>query len=286
VPTVPGLRFFVDSLISVQPLNRQCVSELQAGLSPDMSPAELVEAASKLLSQVTHMAGLITLPKFDLVELRHVEFLPLSGDRVLVILVLNERQVQNRVIHTDKKYAEQELNAAANYINHHYAGQPLANVRHKLFQSMQLDKDRMTDILQTAVDLASKALSPEGDSEGDYIVAGEANLIDVQPDSEAMQKMFEAFAEKGRILHLLDRCLSSDGIQLFIGEESGYRLLDDMSLVTAPYEVNGAVAGVLGVIGPTRMAYQEVIPVVDVTARLLSAAIDFDSSRRITDTGA
>lgn len=280
VPTVSGLRFFVDSLISVQPLDVSRIESMRGSLSPDMSPGQLVASASKLLSQATRLAGVVTMPRFEVVELRQVEFLPLSGDRVLVILVLNEREVQNRVIHTNRVYTESELNQAARFINQNYAGKSLDDVRANLVASMETDKERMTGILQTAVDVASKALTPEageGEEPADYLVAGESNLIDVQPDADAMQKMFEAFSEKGRILHLLDRCLKSDGIQLFIGEESGYKMLDDMSLVTAPYEVGGQVAGVLGIIGPTRMAYQEVIPVVDVTARLLSAAIDYDS---------
>ena len=273
VPTNPGLRFFVDSLISVQPLTEQKVADLRQGLSPDMSASDLVDAASRMLSQVTRMAGVVTLPRLEMVELRQVEFLPLSGDRVLVILVLNEREVQNRVIHTKKSYSQTELNQAANFINEHYAGLPLANVREALFSSMERDKNQMTSILEAAMDVAGKALEPD-QSDDNLKVSGERNLATAEP--ETMQRMFEAFSEKGRILHLLDQALDSDGIQLFIGEESGYKLLDDMSLITSPYEVNGQVAGVLGVIGPTRMAYQDVIPLVDVTARLLGAAIDYD----------
>ncbi len=276
VPTNPGLRFFVDSLISVQPLTKSKVADLRQGLSPDMSASDLVDAASKMLSQVTRMAGVVTLPKLEMVELRQVEFLPLSGDRVLVILVLNEREVQNRVIHTDKNYSQTELNQAANFINEHYAGQPLVQVREALFSSMENDKNEMTSILEAAMDVAGKALEPEEADEDSLKVSGERNLASAEP--ETMQRMFEAFSEKGRILHLLDQALDSDGIQLFIGEESGYKLLDDMSLITSPYEVNGQVAGVLGVIGPTRMAYQNVIPLVDVTARLLGAAIDYKGS--------
>ena len=276
VPTNPGLRFFVDSLISVQPLTKSKVADLRQGLSPDMSASDLVDAASKMLSQVTRMAGVVTLPRLEMVELRQVEFLPLSGDRVLVILVLNEREVQNRVIHTDKNYSQTELNQAANFINEHYSGQPLAKVREALFSSMEDDKNEMTSILEAAMDVAGKALEPEKADEDNLKVSGERNLASAEP--ETMQRMFEAFSEKGRILHLLDQALDSDGIQLFIGEESGYKLLDDMSLITSPYEVNGQVAGVLGVIGPTRMAYQDVIPLVDVTARLLGAAIDYKGS--------
>ncbi|MEM7218220.1 MAG: heat-inducible transcriptional repressor HrcA [Pseudomonadota bacterium] len=271
VPTVPGLRLFVDSLLSVQPLTAARVKALRTGLSPDLSANELVDSASRLVAQLTSMAGVVTLPRFEVAELRQIEFLPLSGDRVLVILVINDREVQNRVIHTTRDYSQAELNAAANYINANFAGNSLQHTREALHRSMQEDKDEMTDILQAAVDLAGPALEEE-EAESDYRMTGEQNLL--QPDPDLMQKMFEAFAEKGRILHLLDRCLDSDGVQLFIGEESGYRLLGDMSLIASSYEINGQVAGVLGVIGPTRMAYKDVIPIVDVTARLLGAAIE------------
>ncbi len=274
VPTNRGLRFFVDSLLRVQPLDEQDVLRLQGELNPDLSPKELVESASTLLSHLTHMTCVITLPRREKVALRHVEFLPLSDRRVLVILVLNDREVQNRVIHTDREYAESELNQAANYINREFGGFTLLRVREALLESMQADKDRMDGLMQTALDVASRAFDEGGTETGnELVVAGETNLLDFG-DTDQVRRLFEAFSRKGGILHLLDRCLDSQGIQLFIGEESGYRLLDELSLVTSSYEVQGQLAGVLGVVGPTRMAYQEVIPVVDVTARVLSAAMN------------
>lgn len=274
VPTNRGLRFFVDSLLRVQPLDEQDVLRLQGELNPDLSPKELVESASTLLSHLTHMTCVITLPRREKVALRHVEFLPLSDRRVLVILVLNDREVQNRVIHTDREYAESELNQAANYINREFGGFTLLRVREALLESMQADKDRMDGLMQTALDVASRAFAEGGTETGnELVVAGETNLLDFG-DTDQVRRLFEAFSRKGGILHLLDRCLDSQGIQLFIGEESGYQLLDELSLVTSSYEVQGQLAGVLGVVGPTRMAYQEVIPVVDVTARVLSAAMN------------
>jgi heat-inducible transcriptional repressor len=204
-----------------------------------------------------------------------VEFLSLSGCRVLVILVLNDREVQNRVIRTEREYAEPELIAAANFLNRHYAGRSLLKVRDALIDSMRADKERMDELMQLAIDVASKAfVEAEPGAESDFVVSGETNLLGTQPDVDVLRQLFDAFAQKRHILHLLDRCVESDGIHLFIGRESGYRLLDDYSLVAAPYRVDGRVAGVLGVIGPTRMAYQRVIPVVDVTARVLGAAIE------------
>ena len=272
VPTTHGLRFFVDSLLSVQPLDHESVSQLRHELNPDLSSTELVESASVLLSQITRMAGLVTLPRRDQVALRQVEFLPLSGTRVLVILVVDEREVQNRVIHTEREYTESELTQAANFVNREFGGQTLFNVRGALLESMQQDKNEMDQLMQTALDVASKAFEAT-DAGRSYVVTGEANLLDPQRNAEAVRRLFDAFSKKRDILHLLDQCLESAGIQLFIGHESGYSMLGDYSFVTAPYEVNGRVAGVLGVIGPTRMAYQRVIPIVDVTARMLGAAM-------------
>lgn len=273
VPTHQGLRFFVDSLISVQPMDAQSVRQMRAELHQDLTPNELVESASQLLSHVTHMAGVVTMPRPEQVALRQVEFLSLSGNRVLVILVVNEREVQNRVIHTDREYEEGELHQAANYINANFAGTTLMTIRNALLDSMQIDKDRLNDFMQAALDVASKAFAEQTPKE--YVVSGESNLVDALASTEAVRELFDAFEQKGAIVHLLDRCLETDGIQLFIGEESGYQMFDDYSLITAPYEVNGEVAGVLGVIGPTRMAYQTVIPIVDVTARVLGSAMKF-----------
>ncbi len=275
VPTTEGLRFFVDSLLSVQPLDRASLRLLHTELNPDLAPNRLVEQASALLSGITQMAGLVTLPKADRASLRHVEFLPLSGCRVLVILVLNDREVQNRVIRTEREYTEAELVAAANFLNRHYAGRSLFKVRDALIDSMRADKARMDELMQLTIDVASKAfVETDADAEADFVMSGETNLLGTQPDVELLRQLFDAFAQKRHILHLLDRCVETDGIHLFIGRESGYRLMDDYSLVAAPYRVDGRVAGVLGVIGPTRMAYQRVIPVVDVTARVLGAAIE------------
>lgn len=276
VPTTQGLRFFIDSLLSVEPLDDQRIDALRHELNPDLSPSELVECASNMLSTLTRMTCVITLPRRDHVALRQVEFLPLSGDRVLVILVLNDREVQNRVIHTEREYTAVELTQAANLINHEFGGRSLVRIRDEIVNSMQADKDRMDGLMQTALDVAGQIfVAPDEPAESQQmIVSGESQLLEMSSDTGALRTLFEAFSHKGRILHLLDQCLQSDGIQLFIGEESGYEFFDDFSVVTAPYEVHGQAAGVLGVVGPTRMAYREVIPVVDVTARVLGTAIN------------
>jgi heat-inducible transcriptional repressor len=275
IPTNLGLRFFVDTLLSVQPLNRSSVQMLREGLNPDLAPVRLVESASNLLAAISRMAGVVTLPRREQVSLRQIEFLPLTANRVLVILVINEREVQNRVIHTDREYTESELVQAANFVNREFAGESLPHIRAALLDSMQRDKVSVDRLMQLALDVAAKAFDVAVSAEPDgYVVAGETNLLHSPNDNEAIRKLLDAFAQKRDILHLLDRCLDSEGIQLFIGEESGYEVLGDYSVVTAPYRVNGRVAGVLGVIGPTRMAYQTIIPIVDVTARVLGAALE------------
>lgn len=276
VPTHRGLRFFIDSLLTVRPLNKKGVGRIRIGLDPDMPPVELARSASQLLSQVTRMAGVVTMPRRERLALRQVEFLPLDGDRVLVILVVNDREVQNRVIHTERQWEETELHQAANFINSEFGGQPLEDVRTGVLASMRDDKARLDAAMQAALDVASKAFAQANDgadANADYVVTGETNLLDSLHSIDEVRELFDAFARKGAIVHLLDQCLDTEGIQLFIGEESGYQPLDDYSLVTARYEANGRVAGVLGVIGPTRMAYERVIPVVDVTARLLGVAM-------------
>ena len=275
VPTQQGFRFFVDTLISVRPLTHATVDRMKAELNPDLSATSLVEQASRLLSHITHMAGLVTVPKLELAALRHVEFLPLSGKRVLVILVINESEVQNRIIHTDREYLDWELTQAANFISQEYGGRSLSFVRAALLEGMKTDKDRMDRLMQTALDVASKAFEQDASEDRDYVVAGETNLLDAADDSEldTLRQLFDAFSRKRDILHLLDRCLQTRGVQLFIGQEAGYRVLDEYSLVSAPYSVEGEVVGVLGVVGPTRMAYQRVIPIVDATAKVLGAAL-------------
>ena len=280
VPTHQGLRFFVESLISVQPMEANIVRRLHRELNPDMAPDKLVESASQLLSHVTRMAGVVTMRRHEQEALRQVEFLPLSRGRVLVILVVNDQEVQNRIIHPEREYSEAELTRAANFINAEFRGRSLSAIRAGILDSMRGDKDRMTTLMETALDVTTKAFPEEQtDDEADYVVSGEGNLVNSLASLDAVRALFDAFAHKSAILHLLDRCMDSEGIQLFIGEESGYRPLDEYSVVTARYEVNGQVAGVLGVVGPTRMAYEKVIPVVDVTARLLGAAMEHDRLR-------
>ena len=275
IPTQQGLRFFVDTLLSVEPWNEDRVREVEAELDPNLSPSELISTASELLSQFTQMTCLITTPRRNQSHLRQLEFLRLDDQRVLVILVLNDRDVQNRVIHLDQSFSDQELSQAANLLNQEFGGRPLEDMREAVFSSMRADRERMDAVLHSALTMAESALPVQraASEDQELVVSGERRLLDFTADTDIARALFDAISRKGRVLHLLDQCLQSSGVQLYIGQESGYRPLGDMSLVTSSYEVNGRLAGVLGVIGPTRMDYKDVIPVVDVTARVLSAAM-------------
>jgi len=275
VPTAKGYRLFVDSLLKMEPLDGSQVLRLKDELDPEQDSKILLERASDLLSEVTRMAGIVTVPRPDHRTLRRVEFLPLSDRRVLAILVINEQEVQNRIIHTARPYTASELTQASNYLSAAFAGRDIDAVRDNLVKEMQEVRENMNRMMLAAIEMADKVFEPAA-NESDYVLAGQTNLMGVagMADVEKLRHLFEAFTKKRDILHLLDQSLKAEGVQIFIGEESGYQVLDECSVVTSPYEVGGQVVGVLGIIGPTRMAYERVIPIVDMTARLLSAALN------------
>ncbi|GAB4258822.1 MAG: heat-inducible transcriptional repressor HrcA [Methylomicrobium sp.] len=275
VPTVSGYRLFIDSLLTVKPLNAEELKLLQQNLTAKDDVSEVLGMASKILSDATRMAGVVTLPKRELVSLRHIEFLPLSATRVLVIFVTNEGEVHNKIIHTSKQFTPAQLQQAANYLNSVYSGLSLAAVRTAVLKELDAAREQMNKEMLDAVQMAKLALDP-GKADEDYVLSGEANLMGFSElsDMERLKELFDAFSQKRGVIHLLDQCLNAEGVQIFIGEESGYHAFDQCSLVTAPYSINERVVGVLGVIGPTRMAYEKVIPFVDVTAKLLGAALN------------
>ena len=275
VPTVSGYRLFVDSLLTVKPLASSELSHLQSGLALEAEKiSDVVGKASRLLSEVTQMAGVVTLPRRESVAFRHIEFLPMSGARVLVIFVTDGEEVHNKIINTSKVFSPAELQQAANYLNSVYSGRSLAKIREQLLMDLEQDRRLVNQGMIDAVSMAQLAFAhPPKD---DYVLSGETNLMGFSElgDMDSLKQLFEAFNQKRGVIHLLDQCLEADGVQIFIGEESGYRAFDQCSLVTSAYSVNDEVVGVLGVIGPTRMAYQKVIPFVDVTAKLLGAALN------------
>lgn len=275
VPTVSGYRLFVDTLLTVKPLESKDLTRLHQGLSVSEDTGDVIGVASRLLSELTQMAGVVTLPKRELVCLRHIEFLPLSHTRVLVIFVTNEQEVHNKIIHTSKVFSSAELQQAANYLNSIYSGRSLDAVRKAVLKDLQDDQERMNQGMLDAVKMAQLAFDQDNKKD-DYVLTGETNLMGFSElsDMERLKGLFEAFSQKQGVIHLLDQCMKAEGVQIFIGEESGYRAFDHCSLVTSSYSVSDEVVGVLGVIGPTRMAYEKIIPYVDVTAKLLGAALN------------
>lgn len=278
VPTAKGYRFFVDTLVKLQPLRAREVVQLQSQLETEGGPGgtqSLAARASGALSAITSLASVVTLPRQSQMKLRQIEFLPLSDRRVLLILVVNDHEVQNRILQMDRDYAPEHLQRAANFLNENYQGRELRDIREDVVQQLHSMRETMNNLLIDAVTMAQKALDLELEQAG-FVVAGETKLMDCAElsDVETLKHLFEAFNEQRDLLRLLDRSIVAEGVQIFIGEESGYQLLDDCSLVTSSYSVDGQVVGVLGVIGPQRMPYERVIPIVDITAKLVSAALN------------
>ena len=272
VPTPRGYRLFVDTLLTVQPLRQEEIQRLEHRLSsPD--PQELIASAAGLLSNLTQFAGLVMIPKRRSIAFRQLEFLPLSEKRILLIIVTTDGNVQNRIITTGRNYSPSELVQAANFFNQHYAGSTFEDVRKSLHEELKQMQTDMTRLMTAALEASSKALEEDRDG---MVISGERNLLqvgDLSTNVGSLRKLFDVFERRTALLQLLDTSQRAEGIQIFIGGESASMPLDECSMVTAPYEVDGQVVGTLGVIGPTRMAYERVIPIVDITARLLSNAL-------------
>ncbi len=276
VPTSHGYRLFVNSLLTAKPIAEVDIQALQVQLNPDMNEAHLLQSASTVLSNLTRLTGIVALPRRNRIQLRQVEFLPLSGNRVLVILVLNNREVQNRIIYTDRVYTKSELQQTANYLNTHFVGKDLWTIRQEISIALRHDRDNMARLFETAVDVADKVFAAAEENSKDYLVTGQNHLLNYsrETDLQQLKLLFDAISQKQDILNLLDQALEADGMQIFIGKESGYQALDECSLVARSYSVDGQVVGSLGVIGPQRMPYERVITAVDMTAKLLSAALN------------
>lgn len=278
VPTDKGYRFFVDMLLKIKPLGAEATVEIERSLmSHADDPKKLVAAASKMLSSITHLAGVVTLPRQSYTALSQIEFLSLSDNRVLAVLVTNGREVQNRILQLERHYSSEELRRAANYLNQQFAGKELNQVREHLVAQLAQTREGLNQAMLDAIHLAQQVVTPvQPAGQMEYVIAGETNLMGFAELSnvEKLRRLFDAFTQQRDILHLLDLSLHADGVQIFIGQESGHTILDDCSVVTAPYTLDREVVGVLGVIGPTRMAYERIIPIVDVTAKLLGAALN------------
>ena len=272
IPTQRGYRFFVDTLLTVQPMQNQEIQRIMHEFrSPD--PQELISSAAGMLSELTQFAGLVMIPKRKSIAFKHLEFLPLSEKRILVIIVTTDGNVQNRIILTEKSYSANELVQATNFFNQHYTGFTFEKAQQKLHEELKQMQSDMTKLMSAALDASGKALDEDKDN---MVISGERNLLqvdDLSTNVHSLRKLFEIFERRTSLIQLLDNSQRAEGVQIFIGGESGYSPLDECSMVTAPYEADGEVVGTLGVIGPTRMAYERIIPIVDITAKLLSSAL-------------
>ena len=270
VPTPAGYRFFIDTLLVVKQIESQDLHQIEGNLHPD-NPQRVIHSASNLLSQLTQFAGVVMTPR-RAVTFKHLEFLKLSEKRILLIVVTPDGDVQNRVLFTELDYRPSELIEAANFINQNYAGQSFEDVRSRLQGELREIRRDMTGLMTAALD-AGSALAEGGEQ---YVISGERNLFamhDLSQDMGRLKQLLDLFERKTFLIKILDLSLRGQGVQIFIGGESGVSAPDDVSVVTSPYQVDGEVVGTVGVIGPTRMAYERVIPIVDVTAKLLSSAL-------------
>jgi len=270
VPTPRGYRLFVDTLLTVQPLEGEQERIIHGSLAI-ADPQRAIQTAAQLLSQLSQFAGVVVAPRRSS-SFRQVEFLRLSEKRVLLIIVTPEGDVQNRIIVTEHAYSHAQLVEAANFLNQHFAGLSFDDARRRIHSELAELRQEITRLMEAAVQAGSEA----AEAADPVVISGEHNLLgvnDLVSDLPKLRALFDLFEHKTRLIQLLDQSGRSQGVQIFIGGDSTVVPLDEMSIVVAPYEADGKVVGTLGVIGPTRMAYERVIPIVDITAKLLSSAL-------------
>ena len=279
VPTELAYRMFVDKMIKVQPVNNDLIKRLKPNLSKNIERKNIVKNTNEILSNITGLTGLISLPTQKNMELKQIDFLNLSDNKILAILINKNNDVENKIINLENSYSASELQEAANYLNKIISGQSLHHIRKILLNDLDDMRKDMNSIMSSAITFGKKLFLDNDDTnkDDDLLVSGQTRLMNCKElsDIKKLKTLFEAFSEKNNILHLLDKSISSDGVKIFIGAESGYNVLDDCSVVSAPYKFDNDVVGVLGVIGPKRMAYDRVIPIVDITAKLLTDALKY-----------
>ena len=266
IPTARGYRLFVDTMLTVQrgPLGKH-------SLAPDQ-PQKVISNAANLLSSLSQFVGVVVAPRRTSV-FRHIEFLRLSDRRVLVIIVSPEGDVQNRVIFTEVDFAQQQLVEAANYLNANYIGLDIEQVRERLKNEVESLRAEIASLMHAAVAANSEVLAETAD---EVVISGEKNLLSVSDfahDMGHLRRAFDLFEQKAQLMRLLDVTGRAEGVRIFIGGESQVVPFEDLSIVSAPYEVDGQVVGTLGVVGPTRMAYDRMIQIVDITSKLVSNAL-------------
>ncbi len=272
IPTPQGYRLFVDKLLVVEKLDAVELHHLEDQLHPD-NPSRLINVASNMLSELTHFAGIVVTPKRTGAVFRYIEFMALSEKRILLIIVTPEGDVQNRIIFTETSYSQSDLIEAGNFINQHYAGCTLDEIRSRLNTELKQLTNDMTSLMSAAIEAGGAAINENSET---VVLAGERKLLDIHDVSDnlaSLKKLFALFERKTNLLQLLELSRQAQGVKLFIGGESDIASLEEFSVVTAPYEMEGEIVGTVGVIGPIRMAYERVIPIVDITAKLLSSGL-------------
>lgn len=277
VPTAQAYRLFVDSLLEVAPLREPELERLREQMPAGVGTQALLAQASEMLSAMSQFVGVVTVPQRGQSAFKHIDFLALDDNRVLVILVFADNEVQNRIVQLQRPFSPEALEQTANYLNRHFAGQGFVQIRRQLVAEMQQAKSEMDTLLSAALDISQQLLAAEPRPE-DIVLSGQTRLMGAQglSDMDRLRSLFEAFSRKREILGLLESCADAQGVRVFIGEESGLAPLQACTVITAPYSSQGQVLGVLGVIGPTRMPYERVIPIVQATAELLGDALKLD----------
>ncbi len=273
IPTPRGYRIFVDTLLTVQHIDEHAVdARMRLQQQTQQQPQKIIANAAQMLSSLSQFAGVVLTPRRESV-FQQIDFLRLSEKRILLVIVDPRGDVQNRLLLTDVDYTPAQLVQSANYINQNYRGLSFDDVRMRMQGELRQLRDDMGRLMQAAVEAGSEAMADHSD---DMVISGERNLLsvsDLSSNMTSLRQMFDMFEQKTGLMQLLDVSSKATGVQIFIGGESNLVPMDEMSVVTAPYEVNGQIVGTLGVIGPTRMAYERVIPIVDITAKLLSNAL-------------
>jgi heat-inducible transcriptional repressor len=272
IPTGLAYRLFIDTMLVTKPLDGARIQQLEHQLQPD-NPSRLIAQASSILSELTQFAGVVASPRREAVTVRQIEFLRLSEKRVLLIIVMPDGEVENRVLLTEKDYSQSQLTEAGNFLNQNYIGCSFSQIREKLRGELhQLQRD-MSALMAAALTAGDEAAAKKAD---DYVISGEHKLLsvhDLSADMNKLRGLFNLFEQKTELMQLLEAGRRGQGIHIFVGAESGLASLEECSVITAPYSADGKVVGTLAVVGPKRMDYQRVVPIVDITARLLGNAL-------------
>lgn len=274
IPTSKGYRFFIDRLLELQPVDSNEIASIKDTVSQTKSSnKDLATNVSTILSAITQLAGIVTVPKTQKSTLKEIDFIPLSEQRVLAIVVINDSEVENKILQMKRNYSRDELQISANYLNHNYVGRSFEYIKNDLLTKLKETSALANSLMNNIINIADELLTNQNKDE--YVVTGKNQLLDFEElsDINRLKDLFDALNEQQQLLQLLDKSMSTSNIQIFIGQESGYRIFDNCTLITAPYTNDMGSVGVLGVIGPTRIAYQRVIPIVDVTAKLLSQSL-------------